>query len=66
MIVWLLPAAGKRKVTGYLACALFLGMLLGGWAGHPVLPETGRYQVTGILSADTVLREDGTAAERVP
>ena len=62
LIVWLLPAAGKRKVTGYLACALFLGMLLGGWAGHPVLPETGRYQVTGILSADTVLREDGTAA----
>ena len=62
LTVLLLPVNEKRRVSGFMACALFLGMLLGGRAVHPVLPEAGRYQVTGVLSADTVLREDGTAA----
>ena len=58
----LLPAIGRRRVTGVMAAALFLGMLLGGRAANPALPEPGRYQVTGVLTADAVLREDGTAA----
>lgn len=62
LTVLLLPVNEKRRVTGFMACALFLGLLLGGFAAHPSLPEAGRCQVTGVLSADTVLREDGTAA----
>ena len=62
LTVLLLPVNEKRRVMGIMACALFLGMGLGGWASHPQLPQAGRYQVTGVLSADTVLREDGTAA----
>lgn len=62
LTVLLLPVNEKRRVTGIMACALFLGLLLGGRASHPVLPQAGRYQVTGVLSADTVLRENGTAA----
>ena len=58
----LLPVLGRKRVAGVMAAALFLGMLLSGHAAHPVLPEPGQYQVTGVLSADTVLREDGTAA----
>ncbi len=57
-----LPRLGRRRVLGVMAAALFLGALLGGWAAHPALPEPGRYQMTGVLSADAVLREDGTAA----
>lgn len=58
----LLPALGRRRIAGVLAAVSFLGMLLGGYAAQPALPEPGRYQVTGVLSADSVLREDGTAA----
>ena len=57
-----LPVLGRRRAAGVIAAALFLGMLLGGRAANPALPEPGRYQVTGVLSADSVLREDGTAA----
>ena len=57
-----LPAFGRRRITGVMAAVLFFGMLQGGLAVHPALPEPGRYQVTGVLSADAVLREDGTAA----
>ena len=58
----LLAFLGRRRVAGFMTAALFLGALLGGLAAKPALPEPGRYQVTGVLSADTVLREDGTAA----
>ena len=61
-MAFLLPAVGRRRIVGVLAAVSFLGMLLGGYAAHPALPEPGRYQVTGVLSADSVLREDGTAA----
>ena len=57
-----LPLLGRRRVLGVMVSALFLGALLGGFAAHPALPQPGRYQVTGVLSADAVLREDGTAA----
>lgn len=57
-----LPALGRRRVTGVMIASLFLGTLLGGFSANPSLPEPGRYQVTGVLSADAVLREDGTAA----
>ena len=57
-----LPALGRRRVTGVMTAVLFLGMLLGGFAANPASPDPGRYQVTGVLSADSVLREDGTAA----
>ena len=58
----LLPAFGRKRIAGVMAAALFLGMLLSGRTAHPPLPEPGRYSVTGVLSADAVLREDGTAA----
>ena len=58
----LLPILGRKRVAGVMTAVLFLGMLLGGYAAHPALPEPGQYQVTGVLSADAVLREDGTAA----
>ena len=58
----LLPVMGRKRVTGVLIVALFFGALLGGRAANPNLPEPGWYQVTGVLSADSVLREDGTAA----
>ena len=53
---------GKGRIAGAMTLCLMTGVLLGGWAGHPWMPPEGRYQVTGVLSADTVLREDGTAA----
>ena len=59
---FLLPAAGRRRVVGCMAAALFAGMLAAGAVSHPSLPPAGRYQVTGTLSSDAVLREDGTAA----
>lgn len=37
-------------------------MLLGGIRSHPALPSECRCQVTGVLSADVVLRQDGKAA----
>ena len=58
----LLAALGRRRVFGFMMASLFLGALLGGLAANPDLPEPGRYQVTGVLSADAVSREDGTAA----
>ncbi len=61
-ITLLLPALGRKRALGVMTAALFLGALLGGCAANPKLPEPGRYQVTGVLSADAVLREDGTAA----
>ena len=61
-IALLLPILGRRRVLGVMMSALFLGMLLGGRAANPALPEPGRYQVTGVMTADAVVREDGTAA----
>ncbi len=58
----ILPALGRKRAAGVLVTALFMGTLLGGFSANPALPEPGRYQVTGVLSADAVLREDGTAA----
>lgn len=58
----LLASLGRRRVAGFMLSSLFLGALLGCLAANPSLPEPGRYQVTGVLSADAVLREDGTAA----
>ena len=57
--VFLLARLRQSRVSGFLAAFLFLGMLLGGVASHPALPPEGRYQATGVLSADAVLREDG-------
>ena len=62
LIVAFLPKLGRRRVTGVMACFLFLGMLLGGCRSHPALPSEGKYRVTGVLSCDLTLREDGTAA----
>lgn len=57
-----LPGDGRKRHGGWILSALFLGMLLGGYAAHPILPEAGQYRVTGVLAADMTLREDGTAA----
>lgn len=45
-----------------MACFLFLGALMGGWKSHPLLPPEGKCRVTGVLSCDITLRENGTAA----
>ena len=58
----LLPRIGGKRAVGAMACFLFLGALLGGWHSHPALPEEGKYRVTGVLSCDAALRENGTAA----
>lgn len=52
----------KSRLPGFLIAALFIGMLLGGVSAHPALPGEGRFHVTGVLSADAVLRPDGKAA----
>ncbi|MBR0407106.1 MAG: DNA internalization-related competence protein ComEC/Rec2 [Clostridia bacterium] len=52
---------GKRTLC-LMGGFLFLGALLGGWHSHPVLPPEGQYHVTGVLSCDANLRENGTAA----
>ena len=57
-----LPKLGRKRVVGLMICFLFLGILLGGWKSHPVLPAKGKYRVTGVLSCDVTLRRDGTAA----
>lgn len=58
----LLRRMGRHVALGAMGAALFLGMLMGGYAAHPALPPAGRYQVEGVAAADFVLREDGTAA----
>ena len=45
-----------------MVCFLFFGALMGGWKGHPILPPEGKSRVTGILSCDVTLRENGTVA----
>lgn len=57
-----LPGFGKKRIVGVMACFLFFGALLGGWKSHPALPPEGKYRVTGVLSCDAVLRENGKAA----
>ena len=61
-LIPLLHRAGRRRIEGFLAVALFLGLLLAGHAAHPSLPEAGKYQVTGIVAQDMTVREDGKAA----
>ncbi|MBR4360482.1 MAG: ComEC/Rec2 family competence protein [Clostridia bacterium] len=61
-MIMLLGRLGKRRVTGYMAAALMLGMLLSGLASHPQLPAEGKYTVTGVAEADIRCREDGSAA----
>lgn len=61
-LIPLLRRAGRRRVSGYLAAALFAGLLLAGGAAHPALPEAGKYQVSGIAAQNMALREDGKAA----
>ena len=62
IIIVLLPRVDRKRIVGCMAAALMAGMLLGGVAGHPALPAEGRYRVSGVLSADVRLREDGSAA----
>ena len=62
LLTLLLPALGRRRVAGAMACFLFLGSLAGGWASHPRLPEPGKYRVSAVLCQDAALRENGTAA----
>ena len=57
-----LPRLGRKRIAGMLACFLFLGALLGGWKSHPALPPEGKCRMTGVLSCDASLRENGTAA----
>ena len=57
-----LPGIGKKRIVGVMACFLFFGALLGGWKSHPALPPEGKYRVTGVLSCDAALRENGKAA----
>lgn len=61
LVFWLLLRRRGRGVTGGMAAFLFLGLLLAGNAAHPAAPAPGKYQITGVLSADVTLREDGTA-----
>lgn len=55
----LLRACGRKCVAGLMGCALFGGMLLSGAAAHPALPPVGKYEVSGVVSADAELREEG-------
>lgn len=57
----LLPRIGRRRILGVIGLFLFFGMLLSGYASHPLLPEEGKYEITGVLCGDAALREDGTA-----
>ena len=57
-----LPALGRKRIAGVMVWFLFLGALLGGFKSHPALPAEGKSRVTGVLSCDAALREDGTAA----
>ncbi len=58
----LLPRIGRRRIIGVMGAMLCLGVLASGAALHPALPPEGKYTVTGVLTADMTLREDGTAA----
>lgn len=60
-MILLLGRLEKRRVTGFMAAAVTLGMLLSGWAAHPCLPAEGQYTVTGLVTADILCREDGSA-----
>ena len=48
----LLSFRGRKPVIGFMAMALFCGVLLGGWHSHPALPRERRYTVTGVLTGD--------------
>ena len=61
LIYWLLLRRRGRGAAGGMTAFFFLGLLLAGLAAHPVTPAPGKYQITGVLSADATLREDGTA-----
>lgn len=57
--------AFRREKGKWMACftaCAAIGLLLGGIAAHPAIPEGGTVQMTGIAAQDFVLREDGTAA----
>ncbi len=56
----LLGRMGRRRTWGYMGAFLFLGILLGGRAAHPVLPPAGTYHITGMVAEDGVLRQDGS------
>ena len=62
LIALTLSRLRKSRLAGVMACFLFLGALLGGVQSHPALPPEGKYRVTGTLSCDVTLRENGTAA----
>lgn len=61
-VPFLLRRMGKSPVPGWVLAMLMLGLLFGGHAAHPALPDAGRYQVQGVVWENPVLREDGTAA----
>ena len=58
----LLPLLHRRRILGWMGVFLFLGMLLGGRAAHPILPEAGEYAVRAVAAMDAEQRADGTAA----
>lgn len=59
---WALPWIGRKRTAGLMGAFLFVGMLMAGAAAHPVLPTEGKYRIEGVLSADAVQRDNGTAA----
>ncbi|MBR1584871.1 MAG: ComEC/Rec2 family competence protein [Clostridia bacterium] len=58
----LLRAAKERRVAGVMGVFFFLGALLAGNAAHPVLPQAGVYQVTGVATENASPRENGSVA----
>ena len=58
---YLLGRMGKRRATAFMGAFLFLGLLLSGHAAHPTLPPEGKFQITGIVAEEIILRKDGTA-----
>ena len=62
IVTALLPRIGRKRIAGVMGAMLCLGVLASGAALHPDLPPEGKYTVTGVLTADMNLREDGTAA----
>lgn len=50
---------GWRRSVGALGAALFFGCAISWAAYHPVLPAEGDYIVSGVVSQEISLREDG-------
>lgn len=61
LAAFLLGRREKRRTLGFMGAFLFLGILLSGHAAHPALPKTGKFPITGIVSEEISIRQDGSA-----